>query len=198
MLGKKRSAISIIPSIRYEARIGSFYLRDRVLVDGVWEPNEKTIPNEDFQAVIDLKNILVGYIDFPTGAPPDTKLVAAGQDFGEPPTKKHKLGVRLLMKLGDGGLRELMSTAIGLWAGVDKLHDEYLAEAGKHTGKLPVVGIRDVIKTTISNGVSCEPVFVIEDWAERPPELPLASIPLSVPTAEKKPQRADMDDEIPF
>ena len=68
-----------------------------------------------------------------------------------------------------------------------------------HRSDVPVVVMTDVIKTETSNGTSFEPVFSIEEWVPRPPDLPPNGIPL-VAADKRKPtkQTAGMDDEIPF
>lgn len=203
MLGQRRSVGEIMARAKWDARIGQVYLNDRVKdTDDVWRTEQTNVEREDFRAVFDMKNLLVGWMDFPTGSPPDLKLVAPGESWGDAPSKKHKLGVRLVLKMDetiDNSVRELMSTSIGLWAGLDKLHDDYLAELKDHQGELPSVVITGVVKTETPNGTSFEPTFAIEEWVPRPPELPVGGI--APATADKKKaakQPADMDDAIPF
>jgi hypothetical protein len=195
--GKTREASKILPRCKYDARVGQFYLVDRVPDnEGVWRDEQRNVDNDNFSAVFDMANLLLGWMHFPKSAAPDLRLIKPGMDWrDEPPSKSHKLGVRLLMSI-DGHLRECMSTSVGLWAALDKLHDQFLAETATHPGQLPVVGIDNVIKTETSAGASCEPVLAIDGWVDRPPELPAAGIP--VVTAEKKKSSTSMDDEIPF
>ena len=126
-LGLRRSVGNILPRLKYDARIGAFYTEDRVRdTDDVWRTEQGNIDRADFRAIFDMKNVEVGWLDFHRGAPPDAKLVPVGGEWGEAPSPKHKLGVRLIVKLDDtidGSVRELMSTSVGLWAGVDFLHD---------------------------------------------------------------------------
>ena len=127
--------------------------------------------------------------------------MSVGTEWGEAPSTKHKLGCRLIVRLDDsidGSVRELMSTAVGLWAGIDNLHDDFVADAKDHAGEVPVVVMINAIKTETSAGTSFEPVFAIEEWVARPSELPLNGIPLSTADKKKAKQMANMDDEIPF
>ena len=57
----------------------------------------------------------------------------------------------------------------------------------------------DAIKTETSGGTSFEPIFAIEEWVSRPPDLPLNGIPLTA-VDKKKPSKSEpgMDDQIPF
>ena len=202
-LGKHRSVGEFLPIIKYDARIGYFLLCDRVRdTDDVWRTEQTNIENEDFRAVFDLKNMQVGWIDFPSGSAPDTKLVGVGENWGDPPSKKHKLGARVLVKMDDtidGSVRELMSTSVGLWAGLDKLHDAYVDGSKDHPGEVPVVVITNCIKTETSQKTSFEPVFAIEEWIARPGDLPLSGI-APAGADKKKPSKSEpgMDDQIPF
>lgn len=185
---------------------------------------------DEFQAVFDLENLQRGWIRFPKGAAPDVTLVPAGEDPGDPPSDDHKEGVRVILKMADslgGDVRELMSTARGLWNAVDTLHDRYLAAVASHPGELPVVTLGNVREVKTGAGTTFVPVFNIVDWVPRAPELtgdPLAKnkaqgeLPLAAraaPVAPSKPtagtvRRArpapaprpsvadDMDDSIPF
>ena len=145
-LGLRRSVGNILPRLKFDARIGQFLVEDRVRdTDDKWSTEQQNIAREDFRAIFDMKNVEVGWIDFPKGAPPDAKLVSGGNGapdrWGEAPSKSHKLGVRLIVKLDDtidGSVRELMSTAVGLWSGLDSLHDDYTTGADQHPGEVPV------------------------------------------------------------
>lgn len=205
-LGLRRSVGNILPRLKYDARIGQFLVEDRVRdTDDKWSTEQQNIAREDFRAIFDMKNVEVGWIDFPKGSPPDAKLVSGGdgavERWGEAPSKSHKLGVRLIVKLDDtidGSVRELMSTAVGLWSGLDGLHDDYTAAAEEHPGEVPVVVMTDAIKTETSNGTSFEPVFAIEEWVPRPSDLPPKGIPLSADKKKPAKEMAGMDDVIPF
>jgi hypothetical protein len=96
------------------------------------------------------------------------------------------------------GSRELMSTSIGFLNGLDRLHDLFEEGQLKHPDMLPVVTLVDALKVEMPNGTSFEPVFGIESWVERPPELPEEGIPLA--TMDKKPtnKHGGMDDALPF
>jgi hypothetical protein len=101
-------------------------------------------------------------------------LVPAGEDPGDPPSDDHKEGVRIILKMADtlgGDVRELMSTARGLWNAVDTLHDRYLAAVVGHSGELPVVTLDKVREVKTGAGTTFVPVFNIADWVPRPPEL---------------------------
>ena len=74
----------------------------------------------------------MGWIHFPKGAAPEMVMVPAGEDPGEAPTKEHREGFRLIVKVlagddRDSSVREFLSTAIAAWAAVDRLHDVYRA-----------------------------------------------------------------------
>src|SRR5262249_36332406 len=63
-------------------------------------------------------------------SPPEMKMVHAGEDPGDPPSDKHKEGVRLIVKMDEslgGEVRELLSTSWAMWTAIDALHDDYTA-----------------------------------------------------------------------
>lgn len=172
-LGKRRDSGNFLPIAKYDARVGTFYLQDRVLTAGTWQ-NEQRDVTRGFEAVFDLANLRRGWIWFPKGAAPVTALVPAGDDPGDPPSDEHKEGVRVLLKMSaalGGDVRELMSTAHALWNAIDTLHDQYLAMVDKHPGKLPVVTLDGVRETKNASGTAFVPVFKIVDWIPRPPDL---------------------------
>jgi hypothetical protein len=188
---------------KYDTRVGFFLTEDRVKdLEDKWFSEQKNIEREDFRAIFDLENLSVGWLNFPQGAAPDTKLVAPGEDWGEAPSKQHKLGLRLLLlKLDetiDNSVRELMSTSVGLWSGIDRIHDAYEAGLRDHPGMLPVVVMTGAVRTDINGGTSFEPVLKIESWAPRPPELPEEGIPLATMGKKSTNKHDDMDDAISF
>ena len=76
-----------------------------------------------------------------------------------------------------------------------------------HDGCLPAVDIAGVAEKKTAQGTSYVPQFKISGWVPRPPELPLAGIPVAQwtkPAAAKptasfvRPVKDSMDDEIPF
>jgi hypothetical protein len=206
-LGKRRQT-SILPRLKYDGRTGKFSLINRIHENGEWFNDQVDIAQGDFRAVFDLDNLELGWIHYPKNDSPDLKLVKAGQDYGDPPSDQHKEGVRVLVLMDDdlgGDVRELTSTAGGLWNGLDTLHDAYMVGRDKNPGKLPVVVLSGTIDSGSATNPSHEPVFTISEWVSRPSELPLQGIPSSQ-SAKKKPapatasrsHKTDMDDEIPF
>jgi hypothetical protein len=94
-------------------------------------------------------------------------------DIGDKPGDNFKEGFRLKVKLTNGAgddVRELASTAIGLWKSVDELHTAYAKGVQKNKNKLPLVGVHEIIavegKTT-----TYRPDFRILRWVARPSDL---------------------------
>jgi hypothetical protein len=218
-LGLKKTGDAILPILKYDAREGLIYVQDRVqLENGEWASEQKNV-TKNFEAIFDLANTLVGWIKFPKGAAPECTLVPIGTDHGPAPSKDHKEGLRVLVKItGDEvGVRELLSTSLGLCVGLDELHDAFLEHADDHPDEVPVVRLADVIKNQTKQGVSVQPVFEIVGWRSRPKDLPATAAPLSRQASPKPAEggdfeetafgtagksaakkRGDMDDEIPF
>jgi hypothetical protein len=200
-LGQRKSGGSFLPTMKYDARCGVIYTQDRVHRNGEWQTEQHDI-TEGFEAIFDLVNAEVGWINFPKGAPPEMTLRPVGEDIGARPSPDHKEGLRLIVKIpgDDAGPREFISTAYAVWRGID-LHDQYLAAAESTKGLLPVVVLSDVKVVESVNGTSHEPIFSIVDWVPRPSDLPEKGIAPAEPKPKKpKPadKRGDMDDVIPF
>jgi len=173
-LGKRRGS-DFLPIMKFDARIGEFSLSDRVQKDGSWT-NVQT-PLAELLAIFDLEMVERGWLHFPKGAAPEMKLVPAGQDPGDPPSKDYREGFRLTVKLidgNDGSVREFSSTANAVWAAIDRLHDVYLRDADKHPGQLPVVELVDVIEISTASGPSFQPALKIVNWTDRPADMPKA------------------------
>jgi hypothetical protein len=177
-LGKRKGASGFMPIIKYDARSGEFSLQDRVQKDGSWT-NVQT-PLAELRAIFDLEMAERGWINFPKAAAPEMLMVPAGEDPGEAPSKDHREGFRLIVKVladdeRDSSVREFLSTAIAAWAAVDRLHDVYERDADKHAGQLPVVELVDVIEIKNASGTSFQPALQIVDWVDRPADMPKAS-----------------------
>jgi hypothetical protein len=171
-LGKRKSsAMSYYPIVKIDCRDGKITRCDRVQEDGEWKTKPAGIPFKKFDAVFDLPGMKIGWLNFD---PPDFQLVPVGQDIGDQPTDKHREGfkLRLLLRNGSGeGVHELASTAAALWQSMDELHDDWEDGKAKHKGKLPVVGITEMVKTTTRSGTGYRPSFAITSWVPTPPEF---------------------------
>jgi hypothetical protein len=205
-IGKRKTSGDFLPMLKYDARVGKLYFQDRVYENGRWE-NEQRDVTDKFRAAFDIENLQRGWIKFPKGAAPETRLAQIGKDYGEPPDDDFKEGIRILVKMDaslGGNVRELMSTAVALWNAMDALHDAYLAGTRQHLGALPVVDLDRVTETKTLGGASVAPIFKIVGWIPRPPDLPLTEMAKPAPKqklkARPKPTtslRDDLIDEIP-
>jgi hypothetical protein len=205
-LGKRKSSSDFLPILKYDARAGVIYTQDKVFRNGSWEVEQHDV-TDGFQAIFDLANAQVGWMKFPKGAAPEMILKPVGEDIGERPSADHKEGLRLIVKIldDDAGPREVLSTALAFWNGIDELHEQYLTGLKSNPGKLPVVVLADVIEVSNPSGISYEPKFEISEWLPRPPDLPVGGIAAQTggkapgkPAATPRSTRGDMDQEIPF
>jgi hypothetical protein len=83
-----------------------------------------------------------------------------------------------------------------LWAGLDTLHDEYLAAAADHPGEVPEVVLAETRQVKSGSGTAFVPVFEVVDWLPRPADL-LAGPPPRSARAGKQAE-LDLDQSIPF
>jgi hypothetical protein len=199
-LGQRKSGSSFLPTLKYDARCGVVYTQDRVHRNGEWQTEQHDV-TEGFKAIFDLANAEVGWIKFPKGAAPEMTLRSVGEDIGERPSKDHKEGLRLVVKIpgDDAGPREFINTSYAVWRGVDELHDQYLAAEESTEGLLPVVVLSDVKVIEGASGTSHEPTFSIVDWVPRPSDLPAKGIAPAAPKPKSKLKPTDdLDDALPF
>lgn len=210
----------IVPFIKYDARAGRFFRRDRTEEGGQYVNNDVDVTSQ-FKAVIDLDNIEVGYLKFASGAAPEFVLVKLGDPLPHKPADAgFKQGARIMMKLHQtcgGDVRECANNAAAFLRGVDDLHTAYEAQKAANPGKLPIVVLETTIPIVSGNGqkksTNYQPVFKITGWAPRPADLvhiPKGSQPTQQTTspsaapstgstqvsapAAKQPEMADADD----
>jgi hypothetical protein len=190
------------PLLKWDGRVGRLYTQDREQDErGEWHSVQNDVTDR-FVAAFNLAGIEHGFMRFPKGAAPETGMVPMGEDIGEMPEGENwQEGLRLQVKMpGEDFLRTLMSSAIGLWRSLDRLHDDYCKFAKQHPGNVPLVELIDVAEIK-GRTTSYAPTFKIIDWVDpnevlqRPTEDRSAS---SQPGKAKVTARGDTDDEIPF
>src|SRR6185369_6324639 len=172
-----------IALVKYDARAGRIFRIDRSQDAGVtWQTDQVEITN-GFQAVMDLENIQVGWLNFPAGGAPSMVLVKLGESLPPKPADGSKQGFRVLMKLGKssgGDLREMASNAGVSIAGMDALHTAYTAGLKDNAGLLPVVALSTTTAVTktgkdaqgkAQSSTNYQPVWEIVKWVPRPAEL---------------------------
>lgn len=163
----------IIPIVKYDAKAGRMFRRDRVNGD-----NEQVDITRSFKAVFDFENLETGHIAFPVGGAPDFALARIGDRAPEKPSADHRPGARILVKLTKdcgGDVRELASTAKAFLRGLDAAHDAYEAGKAANPGKLPVYILKDTVPITSEGGgnktTNYSPVFELTSWVARPSDL---------------------------
>lgn len=173
MLPKRKDVKSFLDRFKYDARYGTFTRVDRRQENGDWITEKHEIPLDDVEFIADVPNMKIGWMYFSASGAPDFRMFNINEDIGPQPGDGYKEGFKLKVKLTNGAgddVRELASTALGLWKSIDELHSEYEAGAKKNKGKLPLVGIdEDVViegKTTTHR-----PTFRIIKWVARPSDL---------------------------
>jgi hypothetical protein len=198
-LGKRKGS-DFMPVFKYDAKAGAFYKQDRVLTQDGWSNEQKDVGDEmrAGRVIFDLDTIDVGWFYFPKGAAPEMVLFPPGKDIGDAPSKDHKQGFRMIVKLDGDEPREFMSTAAATWYAIDALHTAYGKSA--RAGQVPKVKLTDLIETRTGNGTNFTPVLELAGLVARPPDLP------GRPTAAKGTPRKlglgkpidDFDKEIPY
>jgi len=195
-IGKRKSGGDFLPILKFNAKEGELRLVNRIFEGGEWSTRETDV-TQSFKAIADMEGLMVGWIKFPANSAPQTQLVPAGEDYGEAPTKDYREGVRLIFKMSreiDGSTREFMSTAIGVWAAIDELHDAYEEAAPDHPGKLPIVRLAKVVEQSTKQGTVYAPQFEIVGWADRPADMPV----MKVRPVKPKTLSEELNDDVPF
>lgn len=168
----------IVPFVKYDARAGKFFRRDRTEQGGQYVSNDEDI-TQSFKAVVDLENVEVGFMKFGAGSAPEMLLVKLGDPMPHKPADAgFKQGARLMMKLHascGGDIRECSSSAAAFLKGIDDLHTQYEATKGQHAGQLPVIVLKTTQQIVSGSGAkkstNYQPVFDIVAWVPRPIDL---------------------------
>lgn len=180
-----------LPILKFDARAGRFFRRDRQNMENVEVDITKS-----FKAVIDMENIEVGYINFATGGAPDFVLVPLGDPMPQKPSDGHKQGFRIVVKLGSdcgGDIREFSSCAKVVIKGIDQLHEDYVTGEKENPGKLPIVILKDTVPVTTEGkqkSTNYQPVFEITGWVPRPKDLTVQPRSKSVASPSTAPSTA--------
>jgi hypothetical protein len=167
-----------VPIVKYDARAGRFFRVDRTQnAAGQWDSIPVEITHQ-FQAVMDLERIELGWLNFPTNGAPEITVAPYGQPLPAKPSLNHRAGYRINMLLGKGcggDVREMASNAQASINGMDELHTAYLEGVKSHPGMLPVVqlaGTAAVVSTgKTATSTNYAPVYRIADWVPRPAKL---------------------------
>lgn len=189
----------IVPFLKYNAKAGRMFRVDRVQTASGWEAKEVDITN-DFSAVIDLENIMVGWVYYGPNGPQRQMAVYMKDPMPVRPPDKDDKG-KLLYKSGfsvrlalskdcGGGVREFGSSADTVTNAMGALHDQYLAAPEKNEHKLPIISIREVVAEKGSYGTNYRPVFSIDGWVDRPASLAQGNVNGAIHDAQEPPQRA--------
>jgi hypothetical protein len=159
--------------IKYNASAGRMFRRDKE--NG--EVREVDI-TRNFKAVMDLENVESGYGLFAPGAAPDLRVTHWSKPAPANPGKPFKPAARVVMKLSKecgGDIREMSGNAQTYMQGIEKLHNDWLAQSKDNPGKLPVVVLRDTIGVTTGESgmkkTNFIPDFEIVGWVKRPDDL---------------------------
>lgn len=169
----------IIPFVKFDARAGRFFRRDRSQDSSGSYTNNDVDITSNFKAVLDMENVEVGFMKFGNGAAPEFALVRLGEPMpNKPGAEGFKQGARLMMKLHadcGGDVREISGNAAAFLKGVDELHTQYEQQKAANKGKLPIVTLKTTIPITSGSGqkksTNYQPVFEIVGWAARPVDL---------------------------
>jgi hypothetical protein len=181
-----------VPIIKYDARAGRVFRVDRTQnAAGAFDSANVEI-TAAFQAVFDLENIELGWLNFPTNAAPDIQTARYGQPLPARPSPQHKSGFRIYILLGKGvggDVREMASNSQASIKGMDRLHDAYLAGVKQNPGKLPVIQLprTEAIVSTgkAATSTNYEPLWEVVAWVDRPAKLaPEAVAALRMPVPE--------------
>jgi hypothetical protein len=186
-----------VPIVKYDARAGRLFRVDRTQNAAGQYDSETVEITPAFQAVFDMAGIELGWLSFPQNAAPDIVVAPYGSPLPPRPSTNHRTGFRVHLLLGKacgGDVREMASNAQASIAGMDALHDAYLAGVKANSGKLPVVKLGRT-KAIVSQGKAAsstnyEPGWEIVAWVDRPEKLSAAAIAALRSGGEAKPNGA--------
>jgi hypothetical protein len=160
--------------VKWNASDGVFIRVDRVQDDvGNWS-NKSVDITKNFEAIFDWESLEIGWIKFPTGGPPEFKMVSLGKEIDPCPGDNFREGFRLRIKLVNGAgndIREFSSNSKLAWQSLSEAHDHYLEACVKHKGQVPVVSIAEVIQVQTASSTNYRPDFEFKRWVKRPAEF---------------------------
>lgn len=157
------------PIVKYDARAGRIFCIDR---NGTESTTVEITTG--FSAIFDLANIKVGWVLFSEGVAPDWSMVSIGATLPPRPSKDHKQGFRMDIKLAKsagGDVRDFASAAGCVIGAMDVLYDAYRAAPEAAAGKLPVVALTGTTVAKSGQSTNYAPNFAIRQWVDRPADL---------------------------
>ena len=176
---------TINPFVKYNAKAGRMIRVDRTQSMGGWSSEEVDI-TDNFQAVIDLENIEVGWVYYSPNGPQRAMAVYKKQPTPQRPSDTddqnkplYKQGFTVLMALAKGsggGLREFGSAAGCVVEAMGALYDAYEVAPEARAGQLPVVKLAGVKAEKGNYGTNYRPNFEIVKWVDRPEALPTKTL----------------------
>jgi hypothetical protein len=193
---ESKSSGDIIPIVKYDAKAGDFIAQDRVQsASGEWEKEERELPLPTKFAA-DMAEMEVGWLSFQSGAP-DFRMVKVGEPMPAKPEGDFKNAFRMRIASKELGLREFSHSAKTVLRAMDTLHNQYEAEKGNNSGKIPIVEVTgtETIKINSPQGELRfkVPVWNISGWVEKP-EMFNKTAPAPEPVAA--PPQAASDDDL--
>ena len=171
-----------LPLLTYNAKGGRMKTRDRVEGPNGWEAREEDLTGKQPSFVMDLANVMVGWLFFKAGMQPVKAVVPNGQPIPDCPTgdfgktdqgkpAKPKQGFVLRVLDNQRVLREFSSNAAGVVNAMGELHTQYETAPEAAQGLLPVVQHIGDEELRNKHGSNFAPKFVIVKWIPRPAEF---------------------------
>lgn len=161
----------ILSIIKFDAKAGEFLVENRSPNgDGTWsrDYDELKLP---IKLVMDLGDIDVGWLSFASGAP-DFQMVKVGDKVPAQPSPEHKQAFRVRVFNKSLGLREFSHSAKTVMRAMDDLHNQFEAERGANTGKMPVVEIPECTTVRVQTPQGelrfKAPAWKIVSWIDAP------------------------------
>lgn len=170
------------PIVKYDARAGRIFRIDR---NGTESASVEITTG--FAAIFDLPNIQVGWVLFSEGGAPDWSMVPIGSSLPPRPSKDHKQGFRMDLKLAKsvgGDVRDFASAAGCVIGAMDALYDQYRAAPEAGQGKLPVVALTGTTVAKSGQSTNYAPTFAIRQWVDRPADLGANGKPATAPAQQ--------------
>ncbi len=123
--------------------------------------------------VADLENIKTGWLYFAAGVAPDKVFDQSLTQPAAKPSEFHKRGfsLRLFSNSSFRGVVELSANSMHICNSINELYESYEIGKVQNPNMLPVVKFTGTTPMKDKHGTNYKPIFVIEKWIARPPEL---------------------------
>ena len=170
------------PILKFNAKAGRFAYRNG---EGEKEINPTNL-------IFDLGNIATGWMLFREGQVPSRVYDPGHGTRAEKPSPDHKRGFTVLVAVpkdavGEDNVCEMSSTSMHLGNAIKEVWASYREGCDANPGKVPVITVKGINASKDKFGTNYRPGLALDQWVDRPEQLPDAPAVPDIPAAAAAP-----------